>query len=287
MIELANGVSKCVLRPDIGGSILSWEYDGQSMFRTVPNLGKGGLQATDMGCFPLAPFSNRIADGRFNWASKSYQLPMNAPPEPHAHHGIGWQSPWQVVKLTDHTAVLSLENSDLDKWPWPFGVRQEIDLGQDRLAIVLTLTNLGSVDMPGGLGIHPFFASKSAVLHFPAATIWDNDARKIPIFERRVAGKYDFTIARTIDGQDIDNVYSDWTGQAEIAWQEQRHQIRLSADVGASVLYIPKDGDFLCLEPVSHITNAINMPDCALPMQSIAPGASFSASFLFEVVSRS
>ena len=286
MIELINGVSKCVLRPDIGGSILSWHYDGQSMFRPVRDAGKSEPKATDMGCFPLAPFSNRIADGRFNWASKPYQLPLNAPPEPHAHHGIGWQSPWRVVKLTDHAAVLSLEHSDLDKWPWPFGVRQEIDLGPDRLTIGLTLTNLGSDEMPGGLGIHPFFASKSAELHFRAATIWENDARKIPITKKPVAGQYDFTNPRIIEDQDIDHVYSDWPGQALIAWQEQRHQIRLSSEVGASVLYIPKGGDFFCLEPVSHITNALNMPDCSLPMQSIAPGVSYKASFVFEVMLR-
>jgi aldose 1-epimerase len=284
MIELINGVSRCVLRPDIGGSILSWQYDGQSMFRTVPDTGKTGLQATDMGCFPLVPFSNRIADGRFNWANQFYQLPLNAPPEPHAHHGIGWQRPWEVAESSGHKMVLLLESSDLDRWPWPFRVQQEIELGPDRLAIDLTLTNLGSDNMPGGLGIHPFFASKSAVVHFPALTIWENDARKIPIGNRPVAGRYDFTIPQVIADQDIDNVYSDWTGQAEIGWQEQRYQIRLTTDVGASVLYIPKGEDLICLEPVSHITNAINMPDCTLPMQSIAPGEIFSASFLFEII---
>ncbi len=284
MIELVNGDSKCILRPEAGGSIQSWECDGQSMFRPVVAAKKSGLQATDMGCFPLVPFSNRIADGRFNWDSQSYQLPLNALPEPHAHHGTGWQSPWEISELSDDTTVLSLQHSDLDRWPWPFCVTQEIALGPDRLAIDLTLTNLGTAHMPGGLGIHPFFVSKSAALHFPASTFWENDARKIPVGKKRVAGKYDFTAPQIIDDQDIDNVYSDWTGQAEITWQDQRHQVRLSSNVGASVLYIPKGEDFFCLEPVSHITNAINMPDCALPMQSIAPNARFSAAFLFEII---
>ncbi|MEH6701809.1 aldose 1-epimerase [Parasphingorhabdus sp.] len=284
MIELVNGDSKCIVRPETGGSIQSWECDGQSMFRPVADASQSGLRATDMGCFPLAPFSNRIADGRFDWNSRPYQLPLNALPEPHAHHGMGWQCPWEVSELSDDKTILSLRHSDLERWPWPFCVQQEIVLGPDRLAIGLTLKNTGTADMPGGLGLHPFFVSESAVLHFPASTIWENDARKIPVGNKRVAGKYDFTTPQIIDDQDIDNVYSDWTGQADITWQDQRRQIRLSANVGASVLYIPKGEGFFCLEPVSHITNAINMPDCTLPMQSIAPGASFSASFLFELI---
>ena len=127
--------------------------------RQVLDAGKSGLQATDMGCFPLVPFSNRIADGRFCWANQSYQLPLNAPPEPHAHHGIGWQSPWEVTETAGHKTVLLLESYDLDKWPWPFRVQQEIELGPDRLAIDLTLTTLGSGHMHGGFGICTFSAS--------------------------------------------------------------------------------------------------------------------------------
>ena len=40
--------------------------------------------------FPLVPFSNRIADGRFEWDGEQIEIDPNFAPEPHAIHGVGW-----------------------------------------------------------------------------------------------------------------------------------------------------------------------------------------------------
>src|SRR5437762_11018156 len=45
----------------------------------------------------LFPFPNRIRDGRYTWAGREYQLPINGPGGKHAIHGFACRHPWRVV----------------------------------------------------------------------------------------------------------------------------------------------------------------------------------------------
>src|SRR5262244_154359 len=47
--------------------------------------------------FPLVPYSNRIREGRFSARGRSLIQPLNWPPERHAIHGHGWQTPWKLI----------------------------------------------------------------------------------------------------------------------------------------------------------------------------------------------
>ena len=59
-----------------------------------------------LGSFAMVPFCSRITSGRFDYRGKSVQLAPNFPPEPHAIHGFGWQSRWQIARLEQNIFVL-------------------------------------------------------------------------------------------------------------------------------------------------------------------------------------
>ena len=59
MIELKAGEYFLALEPERGGSIARFGWRGQDLMR--PTCGPSVL---DVACFPLVPFSNRIAHGR-------------------------------------------------------------------------------------------------------------------------------------------------------------------------------------------------------------------------------
>ena len=49
-------------------------------------------------------------------------------------------------------------------------------------------------------------------------------------------------------------------------------------------MFTPQDRDYFCVEPVSHVSNAIHMADpAAHGLRTLAPGESFEASMNLEV----
>ena len=72
----------------------------------------------DMASFPLVPYANRIAHGRYVVDGQSYQLPLNFGDHPHSIHGFGWQRPWQVLEQSGHDVRLEQTHHGDAGWPW-------------------------------------------------------------------------------------------------------------------------------------------------------------------------
>lgn len=59
------------------------------------------LRPTDSdakACYPLVPFSNRIANGRLIVDGEEFVLAPNWPGQRHPMHGDGWARPWWVAR---------------------------------------------------------------------------------------------------------------------------------------------------------------------------------------------
>src|SRR3954468_386925 len=78
LLELHDGDLTCVVNPSCGGGIARFDLtrDGVvwPLLRPAPEENRDPL---DLGCFPLLPFANRIADGRFTFAGDTIALPLN------------------------------------------------------------------------------------------------------------------------------------------------------------------------------------------------------------------
>jgi aldose 1-epimerase len=49
-------------------------------------------------------------------------------------------------------------------------------------------------------------------------------------------------------------------------------------------VFTPQDRDYFCVEPVSHVSNAIHMADpAAHGLRTVAPGESFEATMKLDV----
>src|SRR5579863_307743 len=84
VITLLHGADRCELHPRIGGSIGGWTTDGQPMFRAANAASIAARDVFGMASFPLVPYSNRIAQGKFEWNGHLFTLARNFPPEPHS-----------------------------------------------------------------------------------------------------------------------------------------------------------------------------------------------------------
>lgn len=283
MLTIEAGDSFCGIYPSLGGSVASWTVDGQPMLMTAL---PGALEAGDVtgtASFPLVPYSNRIAYGRFELGGKTYELPPHPTGYPHANHGLGWLERWTVKEHQSNRITLLLDFSASAHWPWPFRAEQTVGISQDGLTLSLTATNTASETAPLAFGHHPQFNSDGAHLRFSAKSFYPTQTDGLPGDPVAPPHEIDFSKLRSVGGRVIDNIYGGWDGKARIAWEGRRHALELTSSLPHAVLYTPVGGSFFCFEPVPHLINALNRTDSDMPM--IAPGESFTAWIKLRAVS--
>ena len=123
--------------------------------------------------FPLLPFCNRIAYGRFRWQGRDYQLARNFGDHPHTIHGVGWQSAWTVAAVSNRSATLELRHRPDRHWPFACTAELRLTLAERELHVALRLTNRHNAPAPAGLGLHPFFPRATFhTLQFNAGGVW-------------------------------------------------------------------------------------------------------------------
>lgn len=273
MIVLRAGDWEAVVRPEIGGALAALRFRGDDVLRPMPDDAEGPLQAA---CFPLAPYCNRIASGRFEWNGGEVQLPPNFLPERHSLHGLSWQRPWAVDSQVETKCVLIDDYDGTEAWPWAYRVQQRIRLGPKGCAITLVLINRSSEPMPAGLGLHPYFRRQpEASVKFGADHVLLVNAETLPTGVTAPASHFGgFASGEVLPPETVDHCFAHWRGTAEI--NDELGTIRLTADGAPHLhLYAPADGSALCLEPVSHTPDALNRapeemialpPGCAASM---------------------
>jgi aldose 1-epimerase len=269
----------CVLCPSAGGALGRFRLDTEDgpvdLVRPVCDEALSGGSSLDLASFPLVPFSNRIADGRFCFAGREVALDPRPCFGPHALHGDGWMAAWELVGADDTEAELLFERPAGD-WPWSYEARQRFRLTADGLEMTLSLTNTSDGSMPAGIGLHPHFpAPAGTILEAGVSGMWTNGSDCLP--DRHVAPPkgWDFASGAPLDGLDVDNCFTGWDGIARVVWPRRKLALRIEADpvYGHAVIYVPKGRGFVCVEPVSHSTDAVNRADdprCGLRV--LAPG---------------
>ncbi|MEQ7874493.1 hypothetical protein ABDK56_10870 [Sphingomonas sp. ASV193] len=263
-IDLASGTARLSLSPANGGTILSWDVDGVPVLRPSPAT----PAILDTACFPLLPFANRIARGRFAFEGREIVVPDDPVSPPHALHGVGWRRAWTAVEVAGDRAVLRLDH-DGSGWPWPFIATEAVSLSDHGLRIGFELTNLGEQAMPVGFGVHPYFPSGNATVELDADRRTEIDADALPI------GMVDddrFRGGRPVAVSTLpftDHFYA--TSRPATLRLETGRRLRIDASrLAGFQLYAPVGGDFFCVEPQSHRPNAFAKGDFD---EVVSPGA--------------
>ena len=292
MLSLRTGDASLVLAPEIGGSILGWTLAGQPILHRTPAEALIAGNGRGMACFPLVPYSNRIAGGKFSLYGSTHDLALNFGDHPHSIHGIGWQTPWQVDEAGPRAARLSLthhaEGAVAALWPFAFHATQSFHLTEDVLHVAMELENLAPLPAPAGLGLHPFFpATHHPILHFAADAVWTNGPDMLPAVEIAVPPEWDHHAGRAVGSAALDNCFSAWRGRADIAWAPPGPVLSIEATdlFRHLVVFTPPGADFFCVEPVSHRNNALNHLDIDdTGMHILEPGQSLQGEIRFRIL---
>ncbi len=274
--ELHAGALRLALRPDLGGCIAGlWHHHLPLMRSTEP----GELDSSRASAsYPLVPYSNRIGHRHFRWKGHDYTTRQNFDDNPHSVHGVGWLRPWDIVSSNSVEVVLGLVHKADADWPFDFEARQYFTLTPQSLRVEMVFTNTAAVAQPVGLGWHPYFPKRErSRLHIDLANRWDADAAELPV--RKVAQP---GIDSDVSHLDFDNCFDGWRGAARI--RDERFSLQLTSSLDYLVVYTPQSKPYYCVEPVSHLSNAIHMADpAAHGLRTVAPGESTDAWMQLEI----
>lgn len=288
ILRLTCGSLEAHIAPRAGGSLARFNAGQQALMR--PCADENSTDPLTMACYPLLPFIGRIALGHFRFENRDITLPPHPIAAPHALHGIGWQRPWRVEAASTSEARLALshDNATDTGWPWSFEARQHVGLDENALTITLTIDNKSARNMPAGLGLHPFFESRqTAHLTGDLPHIWESTPDGLPTHRAEVNAVRNFTRGRRIAPLTLDHCFSGGGGPLHIHWEDRALGLRLHGrEAGHTVIYTPQAHDFFCVEPVSHVPNAVNRQDPAeiTGLHILRPGETMRLSCRFEVI---
>jgi aldose 1-epimerase len=80
----------------------------------------------------------------------------------------------------------------------------------------------------------------------------------------------------------FDNCFEGWRGPARI--RDEKLSLRLSSSLPYLVVFTPDTKPYYCVEPVSHVSNAIHMSDpAAHGLRAVEPNATFDAWMKLEI----
>lgn len=280
-IILSGGGLRCEIKPDLGGCIAGLWLDDVPVLRSTPAAELATARLA--GSYPLVPFSNRVGHATLKWQGTSHPLVQNNGPEPHAIHGIGWQRPWQVLDQDEQLLMLACEHRADASWPFAFDASQTLRIKGNTLELTLSMTNQSATPAPAGIGWHPYFAKRpGSRISFEAAGRWEMSDEKLPT-HRQPARGLDTDCAML----DVDHCFDGWGGLVEL--RDELIHTRITSSLSRLVVFTNSTRDFVAIEPVSHVNNAINLLDAgagqadALGIEVLAPGESMSAQMSIQV----
>jgi galactose mutarotase-like enzyme len=174
----------------------------------------------------LAPWPNRLGDGRFEFAGLQAQAALDEPERGNAIHGLVRWLPWRLEAHAQNVVVVTCPLHPTPGYPFSLDLRIEYRLGRDGLAVTTSATNRGAVTLPFGLGFHPYLRVgtervDTALLRLPARRRLVLDARALPTGEAQPVGgtEFDFTGGRSIGPTRMDTAFTDLDRDADgLAW---------------------------------------------------------------------
>lgn len=213
-------------------------------------------------CYPCAPYFGRIAGGRFARGGESFHLAANNPVIDAVDpiHGEAWLNPWRVTDQGPHAIAMTFEYrpASAGRWPFAFTCTQSIALSARGIEMGLALRNDHHAPAPAGLALHPFFPRHGDTrLAFSASRLWVPPMHgQEGAFEPIPADGPGHGRASALPAGGLDHSFQGLAGDVSIDGGGRggnMRALRLSTDAPHVHVYAPPDGDFFCLEAITHL----------------------------------
>jgi len=217
IIELVAGDYAATLASS-GATLAALTHAGRDLvmpFDPAASLGAGYQGRT------LAPWPNRISDGRYTFDGVSFEAPRNEHATAAALHGLASFVSWDVESSASDRVTFSLDLPGTPSYPFDVRLRTQYLLdAEGGLFVLISGTNEGPTDAPLGLSAHPYLTCGTPVdeciLGLVAERVLLVDEKMRPADLVPVEGTdYDFRTPASLDGRHVDHAF---TGLPEGGW---------------------------------------------------------------------
>jgi aldose 1-epimerase len=265
----------------------------------VDGFGEDEMSAGGRGQL-LAPWTNRIRDGRYVFEGRELQLGLTEPARHNASHGLARWAAWTLEEHSPTSVSLQYRLMAQSGYPWVVDLHVLYDLSADGLTVTQTATNMSAGPAPYAGGAHPYLTAghgplDSWELTLPAATRSLTDERLLPVSREPVEGTpYDFRSGRALEGVRLDHAFTDLERDAEgvatvtmreptsgtgvALWADERHhwfQVYTADDAPA-----PLTRRAVAVEPMTAQADAFRSGEDLITLAPAgSPGDEFSASW--------
>lgn len=264
------------IAPGIGMNVIRYARGGRDIILPPPSLAQLRRWPTRFGIPVLSP-PGRVSGGRFQYAGRSYQLPLTHGPH-HVHGEIG-RLPWELKRHGASAAEGAFAEAvyayDRDPqryayFPHKLEYRLTYSVRDGDLYLQGSAFNGGECTVPLALGFHPYFVFsgglKDVVLYAPPCAEWPRDG------EGQAAGLPVPTglTQRLEEGLPLGEMNSDLAflrlENKESVWVIEdrpaaRHLLlRTDPLFSNMVLFKPSWANAISLEPHSCVPDACNLP---------------------------
>lgn len=291
--ELRRG-GAVALVTELAAALRAYSRDGVALTETY---GEERI-APEAAGITLAPWANRIEDGRWTLDGAVQQLDITEPKRGHASHGLLRNAGYELLERTE--SAISLEAAAFPQHGYPFLVRHRVDYALDAeggLSVTQTLANDSAASAPYVLGAHPYLrigelATEDLTLTVSGRTRFVADERLIPRSSEPVSGLADLRRGQPVSSLTLDSGYTELDfepGADDGAGSPRVARASLTAADGRSVWLwqeetcpythvfvtdtFPGRAKAVALEPMSGAANAFNSGE---GLGWLKPGASAS-----------
>ncbi len=278
-----------VLTPQYGACLLDLRFKGVSVldgYKTPEELVENAWSKNVV----LFPYPNRLRDGQYTHLGKTYQFDINNADTHNSIHGFGKDAPLNVknVKITDDEATIDCtwqHDGSHKAYPFRFTFDIKMTLRKDEFEVEMSLTNDDSVDIPAGLGWHPYFIMSERVddtsLQMPDSQFIVIDDRMLPTGEKQ--NYSDFDTLKKIGSTNLDNGFfiTEKAAQAHVILESERGRLHYWQELGTAKwqflqVFTPPHRKSIALEPMTCNIDAFNNQD---GLVVLAPNAVFGGKF--------
>ena len=200
----------------------------------VPSYGEDRTPPMGAGIV-LAPWPNRIRDGRWSHDGTEHQLAITEPARSNAIHGLLRYTEYKPIARERDSVALAATIYPQLGYPFLLGTAVHYELVADGLKVTHFVENLGAEAAPVALGSHPYLKiggvpTGDLVLRLDASSHIEVDERLLPTGEVPVDGtEWDFREGQRVGGIDLDDAFG------EVASEDGQVLHSLTAPDGRSV----------------------------------------------------
>lgn len=207
-IELSAGEYHAEIRLD-GAGLNSLTFNGRNLVEPFvplhPEKFRGDV---------LAPWPNRIRDGKYAYDGVEYRVPLTEPVRQNALHGLVNLSLWSLLSKSLTRAELTYELPESELYPSTLKLHTIYEISEQGLLIEIIVENIGERAAPFGVSIHPYLVAdpESKVdywsLKMPSNRYFRvDDGRLLPIEIETTPQNLDFRSPMQIGNTFIDHAF--------------------------------------------------------------------------------